>query len=310
MAFDYTDVSAYQAYVQDFKMELFSKLFFGSKTEQFMTPHPGLKGKLTLTELDLPDEVVKRWVDNFEDNTIGLTPNTLETHLVKAEASVVPQKLQQSYLGEALKRGQDPQDWPFQAYVLEKLIAKIQQEKEVAYWQAVEADPNTNGDKLDEVFDGFLEIIAAAVTATDLTSYTPAVDEKVYVTIENMHADLSAAYQDAQTMAFMSYGKWRTFVQEYRDDFKGSLMDGSIDEGFKIDTGQCRVIPIPGMGNTNRIVLTPAANLNYGFDSEMDDEMFRFQWDVRQLKMWCDFRIGVQLAYTSDDSGALVVSDT
>ena len=49
----FTDVAAYQAYVQEFASQLISAMFFGFVSGQVVTPHEGVKGKKTLTEITL-----------------------------------------------------------------------------------------------------------------------------------------------------------------------------------------------------------------------------------------------------------------
>jgi small basic protein len=61
------------------------------------------------------------------------------------------------------------------------------------------------------------------------------------------------------------------------------------------------------MGDSNRIIMIPRAQLHYGYDGESDFSNFNFQQIIRELFFWMDFKLGVQVTLAVD--GVCVIND-
>ena len=314
----YTSAEAFQNYVRQYQMDLYRQLYYGFKTSFLATPFEGIKGQLILNESVISGNLAKRWSKTFAPvAAVEIKPRTLSTVLEKIDLSVVPQEYEASYLGAMRRKGQDPLDWPFEAFILSQVMAKLAQEQEYAIWQGDAAAVPSSNDLLSATFDGYLKIIADEVTATNLTEVTTgAIDStNAVASFRTMWAEVSSAYKEMGVDIFCSYEIFDAYRINYKDDFGANPVETSvINEAnysaqglrYELGGGNSQIIPIPGLEGSGRVIMTPRANLCYGMDSP-SDQTFNFDTDTRELRYWMDFRMGCQIMIAKD--GIMTVND-
>ncbi len=313
---NHTSAQSFQDYVRTYAEQHFCELFYGFKTAELAQIFEGIKGEHVITQLEIGDNLARRWNKSFEPVADAAThkPRVLKTVLNKVDFSVVPQDYEASYLGAMRQKGQNPADWPFQAYVMEKVMAKLQQEFETAVWQGVAAGSPGAGDYLRETFDGYLHIIADAITATDITAVaTGSISiSNIIDKLRLMWDAVSSVYKENGTDIFMSYTMYDLYRKAYKDAYKIDPAYLQVtDSGYRgieyeLGNGNARIVPINGLAGSNRIIITPKENLTIGIDSA-SDVMFNVEQDKRELHFWMDFRMGAQILMQKD--GILVVND-
>ena len=305
-----------QAYVREYGEDLFTRLFYGFKTAQIATVEEGVKGEKILTNLTVADNLATRWHSGFsgKTNAVAFVPRTLKTTLAKGEFSFVPTEFEQNYLGFLRRKGQDPKDFPFEAYILMKLTEKLTQEMENAVWQGVAAGTPANSDALSALFDGFLQTITAAISGSTITPVATGTISQANIIqkVRDMWATVSIPYQEQGTAILMSYGNYDKYRIAYKDAYSDSPKEDKIGDtnyngiNFELGAGQTKIIPMPGMGTSNRIVITPLNNLVIGTDDAQS-----VKWNLEQDHWTQDvfgaFRLGAQ--FRSIESGVLVVND-
>lgn len=313
---DFSSAEGYQAYVETFAEDLFTQLFFGFKTAQLATPHEGVKGRHIITELEVASNLATRWSAAFAGTSnLTPTPTILEVVTNKVEHSVIPQNFESNYLGILRRKGQSSDDYPFQAYMLDKLMRKLNSELEVAAWQGVAAGSPASTDLLRETFDGYLQIIADAITATTLTPVaTGAITSSNAVAkFREMWAAVDTAYKDGGVDIFCSYSTYDNYRINYKDTYKVDPAFIQVTDAgyqgvqYELAGGNAQIIPIAGMGTSGRVVITPRENLHYGYDDLSDWMNFQFEKDHRQLDFWMDFNMGVAITMMRD--GIITVND-
>ncbi|MEL6140766.1 MAG: hypothetical protein AAFU67_04030 [Bacteroidota bacterium] len=313
---DFTAAQAYKDFVEEFKDDLFAQIFYGFKTGELATPHQGVKGRLVLTELEVSRDLARRWNAPFEGFTnTSYTPTMLNVVTNKVEHSVIPQEFEGSYLGMMRRKGQSPTDYPFQAFILGKIIQKLRSELEFAAWSGVEAGTPANSDLLRQTFDGYLQQITDLITATTITPVgTGALTQaNILASLRTMWDSVDSAYKENGTDIFMSYTTYDLYRRAYKDTYNVDpayiKMEGSSYQGiaFELTNENTMIHPMPGMGSSSRIVMTPKTNLHYGYDDPSDWGNFRFQEWIRELRFWMDFNFGVCITQARD--GILVVND-
>lgn len=301
----FTNAQAYRDYVEKFGAELISEMFHSSPTPGAVTNHSGVKGKLVLTELVL-GTLVRRWSSDFNAvaGTVDFVPRELDVKKAKTELSFVPQNYETAYLGYMRRTGQNPDDLPFEAFTFAKVIQKIAQEIEIALWQAVESGSPAAGDPLTDVFDGYLHIIADEITATNLTPVAVSggvwTTANIISTLESMYSNLDAAYKENEVHVFCSYEIMELYNRAYRDNH-GNYAQRDHDGRMKLDFGPAYFRPTPGMTGSDRVLITPAANLHYGYDAPGEEAIFNFDQDKRNMDFWADFTIGVNFGIVNDN---------
>ncbi len=315
MSITLTDVASYQAYVQDFYDQLIRRAFFTPKTLRFATAHEGVKGKLTMTRLKVATGKAVAYAPAFSaaSGAASLHPRTLDVVGIKRDLSFVPQEFESTYLGRFRQVGQNAgEDMPFEAFILQGILDGHAEELELAFWQGVKAGSITPGTTpMAQCLDGFLEIIKDEITATNLTPVpTPGgaiTTTNIIELVESMWDSLGSGYKEGPVNIFMSWANFQKYQQAYREAYgNNSNWDPRQALMFLDFSSQAMLVPMPGMGASNRIVMTPGQNLHVGFDG-FDDQMFQFEKNKRAMDFWMDFKVGVQIAQV--DEGGLVVND-
>lgn len=313
---NHTYAQSFQDYVRTYADQLFCEMFYGFKTSDLAQTYEGIKGEHVITQLEVGENLARRWAKTFDpvDNAATFKPRVLKTVTNKVDFSIVPQQYETSYLGAWRKKGQDPMDWPFAAYVMEKIMAKLQQEFEVAVWQGVEESSPSAGDYLRQTFDGYLQIIKESLTAGDINAVaTGAITgSNIIAKLREMWAEVLSQYKENGTDILMNYDLYDVYRIAYKDAYKidPAYIDitnsGYRGVQFELGNGNTRIIPVNGMAGSNRIVITPRENLAIGIDAG-SDFTFRVKEDIRELQFAMDFRMGAQILMQKD--GILVVND-
>lgn len=309
----FTDVEAFRDYVQQFAPDLIGQAFYSGRTMQLATNHDGVKGKLTLTQLILGN-MVRRWDKTFSPvaDTLEFTPRHLDVEECRVELQIVPQQFEQSYLGYARQASfNNIQPIPFEGYIMMKVMAKTMQEVENALWQGEAAGSPASTDILSAVIDGFLTIIAddQALGSPVLTPVTTSggaiTTTNAIELLEDMWDALDPAYQDLPVGVFVSPAVWKKYQVAYREGY-GKYTDGTEPGRMKLDFCDAELIRTPGLGTSERVVMTPVENLHIGYDGLVGETM-NFEQEHRALDFWWDFKLGCQIGlYTP---GVIVIND-
>lgn len=310
-----TTAAAFQAYVRDYAPELISKAFFGFKTAMIpgINLQEGIKGQRILTEVVIAS-LARKWNRNFESiaDAVNFKPRTLSVVPAKVDLSIAPQEFETTYLGTFRRQGQNPgTDMPFEGFIMEKVLAKVAQEIEIAVWRGAVPGSPSSTDALALLFDGYLELVkdlvtgGHAVVAVSGGTYTT---NNIISNFEEMFDALSPALQDMPVVACCSMANLKLYKQAYRDLYgKYVTNDAQGINRLKLDFGDVTLVGLPGIGSSDRVIMTPAENLVIGFDEFDDTTTFNFEQDKRCIDFWMDFKMGVQIAITDDDF--LVVND-
>lgn len=301
---DFTSALAFQDYIREFMPGLITKLYHKFNTGTIITPHEGVKGELVLTE-NLLGTLVQNWQKTFDPTSgaIDFKPRTLVVKPAKVDIQVYPQEFESTYLGMARRPGFQPDDFPYQAFVLDNILNKIQAETEIAAWQG-EINSPTAGSPLVDLIDGFLKIVEDAVSANLITEQTTSAhsSSNAVDNAELVHAHLAPQYQIEETYMFCSLTFARLYNQNYRSSY-GKYVGMEKRNGMdmiRLDFGNCWLVPTIGMGTSSRLICTPASNLHYGYNMASDMTAIRVEQNHRSLDFMLDFKIGFQIGIVDD----------
>jgi hypothetical protein len=313
----YTQVAGYRAFVEEISPDIFTKLFYGFRTASLVTLHEGIKGKKTWTEMQL-FALAKTYFSNFNPGaTNELIPVHLETHANKVEHKEIPQDMEDTYLGFLRRNDFNHQEWPLERFTVMKLLEKLNQEFENAVWQAVlKGTALAEGDPMTVTFNGYLKIIADAITATTVTPVTTGAitEANILANLKLMYADLSPELKATGTDIFMSMANYDHYIAAMDTKFAGNSAPyvelgaaGYNGVRYRQGGGNTTIIPVAGMGDSDRIIMLPREQFHLGFDSMADWSNFNFEQQVRELLYWMDFKIGVTITLLRD--GVAVVNE-
>jgi len=292
-----TDAASYKAYAEKNYPKILSKLFLGFPLAQICVPHSNVKGKMPLTEI-VVGNLVKRWNKTFgaTADAVEFQPRTLLTELVKIDLEIYPQEFEGSYLGEMMKPGQNPDELPFQEYVLNSVLAKKNQECEIAGWIGDAAGSPQSTDLLSAVINGFATIARDEATAGNLTAVTTGAlsDDYAVEAFEDVYNALDEAVRVNEVAIICSKAAQTKYIRDYRAKHGANTITNSF---MQFDLGNVRWVTSQGTGDL--IMMTPIENLHYGFDMESDAAL-RFENSKRSIAMMMDFRIGFQFGIVSN----------
>jgi hypothetical protein len=302
-ALNLTTVTALQDYVRDFHDQLLTEMLVGFRSSNLFTPHEGIKREKILTEITVA-ALSRRYSSTFQatNNAFNFIPRKLRVVDAKVDLIIIPKDFESNYLGMFRKRGQDSYDLPFARFILDRYIAKIQEEQEYAIWRAEEKAVPASGDLLAELFDGLGAIIAEELTATNLTPTTTGAltASNTVASVENCVKALGDAYLNAGVDIFLNPVDAINYVQNYRASFGNFYgQNPSNNQNFSLDIGNHIVHSLTGVPK-NCILVSPKENIHYGYDGPGDDSLINFETEDRKIKMWTDYKIGVQFGIISD----------
>lgn len=315
----FTDAAAVQAFQREFSPDIFAQLYYGSRSASLFDTIENVKGQHILTEYRTLGAKSKRWVSTFNPLNIGkFSPRTLTVARAKKECTVCPQEFEASYLAQFRKKGQnakDPLDFPFEGFITDINTKELIAEKELAMWQAVSATTPASTDNLDQTFNGWLKIITDALAATEITAVATGTltSANILAKIDQMWAAVAPAYKTSAdlviAMSFANFDMYR-LAYDAANRFATSMgpVLGTDYEGIKYHLGGSRVniVPFEGMGNSNRVIITPVDNFVIGIDAQ-EDMVWNTEFDHRNIDFWTDFCLGVNFKIVRD--GILVVND-
>lgn len=311
---DFTEVEAYRDYVEKFAPELITRGFYGNRTAQMVTPHEGVKGKKILTTLTL-GTLGRRWSKAFNPpaGTMAFAPRELVVEAGKFEHGFVPQEFESNYLGQfRTKTFNDSDMIPFEGFIMNSVMAKQAQEIENSMWRAVKAVSPADSDTLLMIHDGYLQKIKEDQDSVspNLDAYTTpggaVTRNNVIEIMEGMWDMLDADYQDMPMVIFCNPQIWSWYQRAYRDDY--SKYTESMQTGrIKLDFCDGEIVRTPGMGTSQRIIMTPLENMHYGFDGIDDANTFNFEKDHREIHYWADFKMGVEFGLLQQ--GVMAIND-
>lgn len=283
-----TSAETFQSYVQDFSDQLITKMFFGFLSSKDCTPHEGVKGKLALPQLVIAD-LIRRYGETFTvvQNAFTFGQRNLEVFDAKIDLRIVPKQFESSWMGKFRQQGQDSYDLPFEGEILDQATKKANTEMEIAFWQAVAAAVPAPTDKLVALFDGLREIIKDEVANLNPVTTGVLTNLNAFSSIEALFKTVGSQYQTAGIDLFISPMDNILAGEEYREKY-GKYTTPDRNWGLPMLNVKVK----PGIPK-NCLIMTPKENIHYGYDGELDHEFFNFEKDDRSIKIWADFKMGV-----------------
>jgi hypothetical protein len=222
---------------------------------------------------------------------------------MKVMETLCPRSLEQYWMQTQLTAGSMYEGVPFEQAFAEQKALRIAEALENAIWQG------------NAYFSGVNQLLNAASGST-ISGNTGAVSASVGITatniigiFDNIYNQIPQAILTKQDLViFCGWNNYRTLVQAFK---QGTTTGGlavlynqvdlaSLANGEFVYPGtNVRVIAVPGLTNTNRIVCTYLGNLFYGTDLLSDEEQFSIFYarENDEIRSIAAFKAGVQIAY-------------
>ena len=301
MAYNFGNLATY---TDQERLPLITKAVFAAKSASLFTKQVGVKFAAALNLMDT--DAVLQGGDTcgyISSGTTTFSQRVITVGRMKVMETLCPRSLEQYWMQTQLTAGSMYDGVPFEQAFAEQKALRIAEALETAIWQG-----NT-------YFSGVNQLLNAASGST-ISGNTGAVSASVGITATNVIGIFDAIYNQIpqailtkqDLVIFCGWNTYRTLVQAFK---QGSATGGlavlynqvdlaSLANGEFIYPGtNVRVIAVPGLTNTNRIVSSYLGNFFYATDLLSDEEQFSIFYarENDEIRSIAAFKAGVQLAY-------------
>ena len=294
MAFTFTNLSSY---TDQERLPLITKAVFSARSAALFTKQVGIKFAANLNLMDT--EAVIQGGDACGYTTSGTTTisaRVLTVGRMKVMETLCPRALEQYWTQTQLTAGSMYDGVPFEQAFSEQKALRIAEALENAIWQGNAYFSGVN-QLLDaasgSVVSGNTAAISGAITSTNVIG--------IFDTIYNRIPQAILTKNDL--VMFCGWDTFRTLVQAFKSqtyvmynqvDLNGLAGGEIVYPGTNI-----KVIAVPGLTGTSRIVASYLGNFFYGTDLLSDEEQFSifYSRDFDEVRSIAAFKAGVQLAW-------------
>lgn len=302
------DLSAITSYIGKVKKELIVTLVNGLDVAKDVTVWPGMKDKVLLPKLTV-DGIAKPFSSTFTGTADKLvyTDREFQVQKGKGELLLDPNEYKQSYFSEMLEAGTgDKKKIPFAKFTMQKVIESFGNELNTSTVYLGEHDASGSG--AADIADGFGTQLAALITASKVTpTATGAIsNSNAVAAFETLYKALPLPYKNVNTLAYCSFDVFYKYLEDYRSKYgTHTAGDDFMQMYIKLSGKRCKLHPVSWMGNSQRIIITPKANMIMGTDLLSDFN------DIRTLERMytLEMSIAMTIGFTFQDLNAMVVND-
>ena len=301
MAYNFGNLATY---TDQERLPLITKAVFSARSAALFTKQVGIKFAAALNLMDT-DAVLQGGdlCGYTSSGTTTFSQRNITVGRMKVMETLCPRSLEQYWMQTQLTAGSMYEGVPFEQAFAEQKALRIAEALENAIWQG------------NAYFSGINQLLNAASGST-ISGNTGAVSASVGITasnvigiFDNIYNQIPQAILTKQDLViFCGWNNYRTLVQAFK---QGTTTGGlavlynqvdlaSLANGEFVYPGtNVRVIAVPGLTNTNRIVCTYLGNLFYGTDLLSDEEQFSIFYarENDEIRSIAAFKAGVQIAY-------------
>jgi hypothetical protein len=296
MAFTFAGLTSY---TDQERLPLITKAVFSARSAALFTKQVGIKFAAALNLMDT--DAVLQGGDTCgytSSGTTAFTQRNITVGRMKVQETLCPRSLEQYWMQTQLTAGSTYDGVPFEQAFSEQKALRIAEALENAIWQG------------NAYFSGINQLLNAASGST-ISGNTGAVSASVGITTSNVISIFDGIYNQIpqailtrnDLVIFCGWNNFRTLIGAFKAST--GVMYNQVDlaglaDGDIIYPGtNVRVVAVPGLTNTNRIVCTYLGNLFYGTDLLSDEEQFSiwFSKDNDEVRFQAAFKAGVQFAY-------------
>jgi hypothetical protein len=296
MAFTFAGLTSY---TDQERLPLITKAVFSARSAALFTKQVGIKFAAALNLMDT--DALIQGGDTCGYTTSGTTAFTQRNITVgrmKVQETLCPRSLEQYWMQTQLTAGSTYDGVPFEQAFSEQKALRIAEALENAIWKG-----NT-------YFSGVNQLLNAASGST-ISGNTGAVSASVGITTGNAIGIFDGIYNQipqailtkTDLVIFCGWDNFRTLLGAFKAStavmYNQVDLAGLADGDIMYPGTNVRVIAVPGLTGTNRIVSSYLGNFFYGTDLLSDEEQFSiwFSKDNDEVRFQAAFKAGVQIAY-------------
>lgn len=263
--------------------------------------------------------------DTLQPYQSGYTPNSSITFFdkriiaqkIKVDIKVTEDQIMafhQKWMTAWSGNGKDPVEWSFPRFLWEKLISlQIPHEMDHNSFNGVYAapTPGTPGASIASV-DGLKTVLAAAITANDVTPVTTGAltPTTVMDKVRTFCGNLPSTVKYLPGRILMSETNARYYRENYRDTYGFAAGNSDLeDRGTTVDDFGKRIVGVRAMEGSNRFILQPDVKPNLVCVEDSNFASFPEIYWVVGTPREIQGAATITRAYAWEDDSELYVSD-
>tara|TARA_R110000868_G_scaffold375602_1_gene640152 strand:+ start:633 stop:1571 length:939 start_codon:yes stop_codon:yes gene_type:complete len=300
----YSFVSPLTTYTEQQRLPLITKAVFSARSAALFTKQVGIKSSAALNLMDTDANIQSGTVCGWSaTGNTTFTQRNITVGAMKIQEALCPRALEQYWMQSQLTAGSTYDGVPFEQAFAEQKALRIAEALETAIWQG------------NAYFSGVNQLLNAASGSTVLanassTTWNP-VSASVGITTSNVISIFDKVYNDIpqailtrnDLVIFCGWNNFRTLIGAFKANtgvmYNQVDLQGLADGDIVYPGTNVRVVAVPGLTSTNRIVCTYLGNLFYGTDLLSDEEQFElyFSRDNDEVRFQASFKAATQFAY-------------
>jgi len=296
MAYSFTGLTSY---TDQERLPLITKAVFSARSAALFTKQVGIKFAAALNLMDTDAQLQSGDACGYTTSgTTAFTQRNITVGRMKVQETLCPRALEQYWMQTQLTAGSTYDSVPFEQAFSEQKALRIAEALENAIWKG-----NT-------YFSGVNQLLNAASGST-ISGNTGAVSASVGITTSNAIAIFDGIYNQipqailtkTDLVIFCGWDNFRALLGAFKSAtavmYNQVDLAGLADGDIMYPGTNVRVIAVPGLTGTNRIVSSYLGNFFYGTDLLSDEEQFSiwFSKDNDEVRFQAAFKAGVQIAY-------------
>ena len=286
--------TALGAYYRQNRQEVLTKMYQAEDARQYFNVLSGIQDEYVMTELDIQEMTQPYQSGWTPKGEATFTPEIIKTRPIKVDFPFTPKALEATWIGYLKTNGSSPEEYPFVAFIYEKIVEKVAREVSNTCINGVYVAPTagTAGAAIAS-FNGLLKVVADGITAAKITPTTTGAITATNVVekIELMVDSLPNENRDQELVMLMSPSIKRWYFRKLRLDF-GANVDYTAGKEM-VDFTNVRIVSPRYMNGSQRLIITRPENLIMVEDGVSEEENILVQANRRQLEVMMDFKRGV-----------------
>ena len=287
------------AYTEQQRLPLITKAVFSARTAALFTKQVGIKSAAALNLMDTDAALAAGTSCGWTaSGTTTFTQRNITVAPMKIQEALCPRSLEQYWMQSQLTQGSTYDGVPFEQAFAEQKALRIAEALENAIWSG------------STLVTGMLTILNAASGST-VSGNTGAVSASVGITTANVISIFDGIYNQIpqailtrnDLVIFCGWNNFRTLIGAFKANtgvmYNQVDLQGLADGDIIYPGTNVRVVAVPGLTGTNRIVCSYLGNFFYGTDLLSDEENFSLWYskDNDEVRFQAAFKVGVQVAY-------------
>jgi len=293
----YSFVSPLTTYTEQQRLPLITKAVFSARSAALFTKQVGIKSAAALNLMDTDANIAGGDVCGWTPTgNTTFTQRNITVGRMKIQEALCPRSLEQYWMQSQLTAGSTYDGVPFEQAFAEQKALRIAEALENAIWQGNSYFSGVN-QLLNAASGSTVSGNTAAISGSITTANAIQIFDTIYTRIPQ------AILTKTDLVMFCGWDTFRTLVMAFKANtgvmYNQVDLPGLADGEILYPGTNIRVIAVPGLLGTNRIVCTYLGNLFYGTDLLSDEENFELWYskDNDEVRFQAAFKAGVQFAY-------------